>query len=119
MLRSVALVRTDVSEECVASIIRMTEIGDISTTLAAISSGSYRPDDGGAMFLRNSVLARATRRNIKGDAILKVLLIFVWYIRQWNIPSSSLNFAIINFQYIQCYVVGRASLNENKTKADV
>jgi hypothetical protein len=37
MLRRVSLVRTDISEECIASIIRVTRIGD----------------DGGDMFLRN------------------------------------------------------------------
>jgi hypothetical protein len=34
MLRRVALVRTDVSEGCVASIIRVTRIGELGTTLA-------------------------------------------------------------------------------------
>jgi DNA-binding TFAR19-related protein (PDSD5 family) len=35
MLRHVALVRTDVSEELSASIIRMTRVGEIRTTLVA------------------------------------------------------------------------------------
>jgi hypothetical protein len=34
MLRGVALVRTDVSEELGASIIRVTRIGELGTTLA-------------------------------------------------------------------------------------
>jgi hypothetical protein len=34
MLRSVALVRTDVSEELSASFIRVTRLGELSTTLA-------------------------------------------------------------------------------------
>jgi hypothetical protein len=34
MLRSVALVRTDISEELSASIIRVTKIGELGTTLA-------------------------------------------------------------------------------------
>jgi hypothetical protein len=38
MLRSVALVRTDVSEELSASIIRVTRIGELGTTLAVTSS---------------------------------------------------------------------------------
>jgi hypothetical protein len=33
MLRSVALVRTDVSEELIASFIRVTKIGELGTTL--------------------------------------------------------------------------------------
>jgi hypothetical protein len=53
MLRHVALVRTDVSEERSASFIRVTRIGELGTTLAVTST---RP--------------RATRRNIPEDAIL-------------------------------------------------
>jgi hypothetical protein len=37
MLRRVALVRTDVSEELSASFIRVTRIGELGTTLAATS----------------------------------------------------------------------------------
>jgi DNA-binding TFAR19-related protein (PDSD5 family) len=38
MLRRVALVRTDVSEELSASIIRMTKLGELGTTLAVTSN---------------------------------------------------------------------------------
>jgi hypothetical protein len=38
MLRRVALVRTDVSEELSASFIRMTRIGELQTTLAVTSN---------------------------------------------------------------------------------
>jgi DNA-binding TFAR19-related protein (PDSD5 family) len=38
MLRRVALVRTDVSEELNACFIRMTRIGELETTLAATSN---------------------------------------------------------------------------------
>jgi hypothetical protein len=38
LLRRVALVRTDVSEELSASIIRVTRIGELGTTLAVTSS---------------------------------------------------------------------------------
>jgi hypothetical protein len=51
MLRRVALVSTDVSEELSASIIRVTRIGELGTTLAITSNRSA--DDGGARFLRN------------------------------------------------------------------
>jgi DNA-binding TFAR19-related protein (PDSD5 family) len=37
MLRRVVLVRTDVSEESSASIIKVIRIGDLATTLSAIS----------------------------------------------------------------------------------
>jgi hypothetical protein len=39
MLRRVALVRTDVSEELSASFIRVTRIGELGTTLAVGSNG--------------------------------------------------------------------------------
>jgi hypothetical protein len=41
MLRSVALVSTDVSEELIATIIRMTRIDDLGTTLAVTSNPRY------------------------------------------------------------------------------
>jgi hypothetical protein len=57
MLRRVALVRTDVSEELRASFIRMTRIGELGTTLAVTSNRrtySCHPDEVGAKFLRNA-----------------------------------------------------------------
>jgi hypothetical protein len=56
MLRRVALVRTDVSEELSASIFGVTRIGELGT-LADNSEAS--------------VLTRATLRNIPEDAILR------------------------------------------------
>jgi hypothetical protein len=50
MLRRVARVRTDVSEEPGASIIRVTKIGELGTTQAA---DFCHTDEGGARFLRN------------------------------------------------------------------
>jgi hypothetical protein len=49
MLRRVALVTIDVSEELSASIIRVTRIGELGTTF----SYPCHPDDGGAKFIRN------------------------------------------------------------------
>jgi hypothetical protein len=76
MLRRVALVKTDVSEELSNTFIRVTRIGEIETTLAVTSNrrtlrssqhtsvascslrysyftDSCHPDEGGARFLRN------------------------------------------------------------------
>jgi hypothetical protein len=57
MLRRVALVRTDVSEELSASFIRVTRIGELGTTLTVISDGRKlrrnHPDERSAKFLRN------------------------------------------------------------------
>jgi hypothetical protein len=64
MLRRVALVRTDVSKEPSASIIRVTRIGELGTT------DFCHPDEGGAKFNRNVESSRASRRNIPEDAIL-------------------------------------------------
>jgi hypothetical protein len=66
MLCRVALVRTDVSEESSAPIIRVTRIGELGTVRssqrASVANYGYHcswftdschPDDGGAKFLRN------------------------------------------------------------------
>jgi hypothetical protein len=59
MLRRVALVRTDASEELSASVIKVTRIGELRTTLAVTSTRRT---------LR--INTRATRRNIPENAIL-------------------------------------------------
>jgi hypothetical protein len=58
MLPRVGLVRTDISEELSASIIRVTKIGELGTTLAVTSNrctlqGNCLPDNGDDKFLRN------------------------------------------------------------------
>jgi hypothetical protein len=60
LLRRVALVRTDVSEESGASCIRVTKIGELGTTQAATSNRRT---------MRTSVLTRDMRRNIPEDTI--------------------------------------------------
>jgi hypothetical protein len=80
MLRSVALVITDVSEELSASFIRVTKIGELGTTLAVTATDAASVVHSSLILValmmealsssETSVLARATRRNISEDTIL-------------------------------------------------
>jgi hypothetical protein len=102
-LRRVALVRTNVTEELIASIIRVTRIGKLVSKLAVFFRSLFRmlvtvnvpslpfschPENGGDTFLRNVGSYKSTRRNIPEDNILQIILILseIFYLRiKYNI----------------------------------
>jgi hypothetical protein len=75
ILRCVALVRTDVSEEISASFIKVTRIGELGTTLTIAGVVTSSPILVTLMkealsSSETSVFTRDTQRNIPEDAIL-------------------------------------------------
>jgi hypothetical protein len=77
MLRRLAVVRTDVSEESRATIIRLTRIGELGTTLVVTSNQRTVFADSVTLLMEalrsseTSVITRATGRNILEEGTLR------------------------------------------------
>jgi hypothetical protein len=81
MLRRVALVRTDISEELIASFIRLVRIGELGKTLAVTSNR--------CTLRRNLVFFRSVRRLLVTASVVSSALILVTLMKEAISSSES------------------------------
>jgi hypothetical protein len=102
----VGLVRTDVSEECIASIIRMTRIGELGMLAAREAIRSSE----------TSVLTRPTLLNIPDDGILhshrRENLIFYIELTGWALQRIS-NVSPVRYE-LRFYIPGDGILHNHR-----
>jgi hypothetical protein len=80
MLRRVALVRTDVSEELSASFIRVTGIGELGTTLAVTIHRDKKPRTSGLQYSVSAITPRTAFRSVIRNKKNSVFVIYIMFI---------------------------------------
>jgi hypothetical protein len=85
MLRCMVVVRTDVSEEHIASIIRVTRIGELGTLAVTSNRRTLR-----RILVRNVGSYKSHTRNIPEDGILHSARVFVYLVRLHRFVEESL-----------------------------
>jgi hypothetical protein len=108
MLHSVALVRTDVSEELSASFVRMIRIGELGTTLAVTSNRS-------TLFLRTVRRLLVMAKVVHSSPILVILMMEVLSSSETSVPTRATwrnnQEYVIHQQTGNCVLVDRLVIN--------